>query len=162
MSVKASPEPGFFKALGGLWLLTWRAQLTSRRVLGGLVGLLAVPVLIYLATPSPEVWARHHGLPLGNPSVLLAGFKRRAARTGGSLTTQQQSDLTRILHEEFNRAETEWTQSGALEPSAERQYEVVEDCHNRVLQRVRPLLDNSQYAELQRYLQRQNRPPPGP
>ena len=75
-------RPGFFKALRGVWLFTWKSQLTWRKLPTGLLNLLALPVLIYITTFSTETWARRFHW-VGNPVVQLDSFTQRLGRSGG-------------------------------------------------------------------------------
>ena len=72
-------RPSFLLALRGIWLFTWRPQLTWQRFPLGVLMLLALPVLVYLTTPSPNagdaamdrwetLWARWERLPRAWPA----------------------------------------------------------------------------------------------
>lgn len=57
---KVNVRPGFAGALRGIWLLTWKSQLSWRRLPGRFGFLLVLPFLVYITVRSPEAWAHHH------------------------------------------------------------------------------------------------------
>lgn len=125
----------------------------------GLLGLLGLPALIFLTTDSPAGWLERHRLEMGNPAGFTSRFARQAARAGAALPPRLQLEVGRIVSEEFRRSEQEWDASTPPEALFERQREMKEKCHDRILERVRPLLDRRQLAEFRSY-QRRHRPAP--
>jgi hypothetical protein len=149
------PHPTFFRALRGVWLFTWRSQLTWRRLCWSGVGLLALPLLIYLTTSSPRAWAQSHGLHMGNPTVYLHGLARRLNRAGAPLQPAEQTALATIITEEFARAENDWETHASTEPNAEALREQKELCQDRIYQRAQTILAGKQLTELQTFQRRQ-------
>ena len=141
-------EPTFFGALRGVWLFTWRTQVAWRKFSLALLGLFALPLLIYLTTASPEAWIRNHQLSMGEPSAYLNNFSRRLVRARLPLQKEQRDALLKIITEEFGKAESEAAKLTA-ETSQERQDEQREDCYNLIRQRAKDILDDRQVAQLQ-------------
>src|ERR1019366_5339420 len=76
-------RPSFLLALRGIWLFTWRPQLTWQRFPLGVLMLLALPVLVYLTTPSTQRWGRRYG-SLGDPVGQVGAFPARRAAPAAS------------------------------------------------------------------------------
>jgi hypothetical protein len=146
--------PGFLSALRGVWLFTWKSQLTWRRLGIGLLSSLALPALIYLTTPSPQSWARSHRLQMGNPGTFLNGFAKRANRAGCPLQPKQRAELGTIVSEEFAKAEGQWETPATADPDWERQQQQSDACFEAILQRAGPVLEENQLAELRSFQQR--------
>jgi len=81
-------RPSFLLALRGIWLFTWRPQLTWQRFPLGVLLLLVLPVLVYLTTPSAQRWGRRHG-SLGNPADQVGAFASRLAHSKLPLRPEQ-------------------------------------------------------------------------
>jgi hypothetical protein len=152
------PVPSFFNALRGVWLLTWKGQLTWRRLGAAAVGLLALPVLIYLTTYTPAGWAESHRLQMGKPGGYVNGFSKRVTRLGVPLSAEQLAQLEQLVTEEFQQAERAWEGNATSEPTPEVQRERQQECYDRIAQRARSVLDQRQFTEFQNY-QRRHRPP---
>ena len=103
-------RPSFFSAVRGLWSLTWKTQLTLRRLPILALSLLAVPVLIYITTSPPRAWSKRQAL-FGDPGVQLNDFSRRLGKANLSIEPEQHAQLVRIMSEEYARAENEWRES---------------------------------------------------
>src|SRR5436189_3730951 len=99
-------QPTFFGGWLGIWLLTWKNQLTWRRVPVLLVSLLALPILVYLTTLSPQKWSQSHSWA-GNSPLQVHDFSRRLGRAGLALKPEQQAELQRVFTEEYSRADNE-------------------------------------------------------
>lgn len=136
-------RPTFFRALRGVWLFTWKSQLTWRKLLPGLFSLLGVPVLIYITTFSTETWARRFHW-VGNPVVQLDSFPQRLGRSGVELRPDQGTALLRIFAEEYGQAEADWSQKQTDETGASRQRLVIRAAHEKIRARARSLLDGNQ------------------
>src|ERR1700722_2863799 len=91
--------PGFFGALCGIWLLTWRSQLTLRRLPGQLGMLLVLPILIYMTVASPDAWARRN-VSLGDPFRELNTFARRLKKEKIPFQPKTREALGGILAQE--------------------------------------------------------------
>lgn len=149
----AQLTPSFFRALGGVWLFTWKSNLALGRLPGLLVTLFALPVVVCLTTLTAESWSRRHAV-MGNPGLKVTQFSGRLARAGVPLQPQQQAELDRIFREEFSRAERELTADSPNGVSVNRQKEAIQDCYARVQDRCRSLLDERQFAEYVAFEQR--------
>src|ERR1019366_9067036 len=128
-------RPSFLLALRGIWLFTWRPQLTWQRLPLGVLMLLALPVLVYLTTPSTQRWGRRQG-SLGNPADQVGAFAARMARSKLPLRPEQSSRLLTICQEEFARAQggagrEPETESG--ETSVNRQKAQIKAAYERIL-----------------------------
>ena len=137
-----------------MWLFTWKSQMTWQRLAAGAVGLFALPVLVYLTTPSPETWAQSHRLQMGSPAAYLNGYAKRVTRLGIPLQAQQREELTRIFTEEFRRAEDESAQRAVSDLTPESRSEDLEQCYESLLPRVRTVLDARQFSEFEKYQRR--------
>ncbi len=149
-------DPTFFRALSGVWLFTWRSQANWRRLSLSLLGMLSLPVLMFLTVPSLSSWERSHRVQMGNPARYLGTFAGRLDLATLPLQQDQHPQLLRIVTEEFRRIETESAGTRGRESTTERQRRQVEACNERILQRAQAVLDERQLAQLQSY-QRKNR-----
>ena len=136
-------RPGFFKALRGVWLFTWKSQLTWRKLPTGLLSLLALPVLIYITTFSTEAWARRFRW-VGNPVVQLDSFSQRLGRSGVQLRPEQASAVLKIFADEYAQAEADWSQKRSDETGASRQRLVIREAHDRIRARAQNVLEGNQ------------------
>jgi hypothetical protein len=148
------PVPSFFNALRGVCLLTWKSQLTRRRLGAAAIGMLALPVLIYMTTTTPAAWAQSHRLQMGKAGAYVNGFSKRLIRLGAPLQTQQLAQFNQIVTEEFRQAESAWESNGPSEPTPELLRERQDACYDRIAQRVRSFLDQRQLTEFQNYQRR--------
>ncbi len=156
-------RPSFLGALRGLWLLTWRSQLTWRQAPMLVAGLLALPVLVYITTPTSKAWSRGHSL-FAAPQRQLDEFTARLAAAHLPLGSEQAAQLRRIFTEEFERAMQDSPQTEALLSNPNREREQFRACYARIHERVKPLLDERQFARFQNFEQRrlveaERRPP---
>ena len=139
----SAPTPTFLAGLRGIWLFTWRPQLTWRKLPLLVLGLLAVPVLVYLTTPSPRNTA---WLPpsLGNPAARVREFAR-LARRDSPLQPEQEAQLRQIFNEEFARAEISSADTQSAEASVARQREEIKACYDRIRPRAQTVLNGAQF-----------------
>jgi len=154
--------PTFIGGLRGIWLFTWRTQFTWRRLMLGLTSLLALPILVYLTTSSPQDWARKHRPQVGNPGAFLNAVSRRLARANLPLLPKQKAELLVIISDEYARTENNWGNAQSQESSSERQRQEVEECHERIRTRAENVLDERQFAQFRTYQppNRFEKPPP--
>lgn len=154
LTVKAAtaprPAPGFLGALRGIWLFTWKPQLAWRRLPLLLLGLLALPVLVYLTIPSQRSGPRHDSA-LGNPAVWVSRFARQLDRANAPLSSEQQSRLLAIFSEEFARVESAPIEGLSSEAGAAREREEIKACHDRILTRAQTMLDDAQFARFRSF-----------
>ncbi len=146
-------KPSFIGALRGIWLFTWRSQLSWRRVPMGLVLLLILPALVYLTTSPPRGWSPRHSWA-ANPSGQLDGFSRRLGRYHLQLQPGQQAELLRIFEEEFEQANRELSAAQASELSVSQQSEQLKACYDRIFTRAQPILDEKQVAQFRTFQKR--------
>jgi hypothetical protein len=144
-------RPSFLLALRGIWLFTWRPQLTWQRLPLGVLMLLALPVLVYLTTPSPQRWGRRDG-SLGNPADQVGAFAARLARAKLPLRPEQSSQLLTVCQEEYARAQggasrERETESG--ETSVKRQKAQIKATYERIQTRAQTVLDEAQFERFQ-------------
>jgi hypothetical protein len=146
----ASPTPTFMAALRGVWLFTWKPQLAWRKLPLLVVGLLAVPALIYLTTHPPGGTAPR--LPsLGSPAAREHELARLFARRGSPLRPEQEAQLLQIFSEEFARAQqppAEIQPPGSVAP---RQREEIKACYDRIHLRAQTVLSEDQFDRYQRF-----------
>jgi len=143
-------RPSLFGALRGLWLFTWKSQLTWRQAPALLAGLLALPVLIYVTTPTSEAWLRGHS-PLVAPQRQLAEFARHLKLSHLPLRPEQHAQLRQIFTEEFARARKDLPQTEGLLSNPDEERERFRACYGRIEERVKPLLDEPQFARFHKF-----------
>src|ERR1041384_2195414 len=141
----AARRPGFFKALRGVWLFTWKSQLTLRRLPMGLLSLLALPVLVYITTFTTAKWARRFNW-VGNPVHSVEDILPRSRGARNQLLSGPAPELVRIFSEEYGRAEKEWRDNFSGETSASRQRKFISTAHDRIRDRARAILDDNQFS----------------
>jgi hypothetical protein len=151
---KIAAHPGFIGALRGIWLLTWRSQLSWRHLPGRVAILLVLPFLVYITTQPPEAWARRHS-GAGHPAPpQLNRLVKRLSDTPSPLRPQQQTDLTRIFAEEYASAEKELREAQSEENAevrSKRVHDAAAACAERILRRARDVLDESQFARFKSF-----------
>jgi hypothetical protein len=143
----AAAQPTFLLALRGVWLLTWKPQLTWRRLTMGIVGMLVLPALVYLTT-SPAIWSQSHSL-LGSPAQRFEELNRRLIKAGLPLRPDQSRQLRQAFTEEFARAESNRGDGQLLETSASARAEQVKACYERIHERAQNILDDRQFTKYQ-------------
>jgi hypothetical protein len=140
--------PNFFDALKSIWLLTWKSQWTWSRFLSRAGALLVLPALVLLTVVGPEKWAQRR-IDFGNPPAQVNSFSRRLERRKISIEPAQQENLTKILREEYSRAQGAWHED--LGESAEdrraRLKSLADDSGDKILDRATGVLDDSQMTE---------------
>jgi len=146
-------RPSFSGALRGVWLLTWKSQLGWRQAPMLVVGLLALPVLIYITTPTSEAWSRRHSL-FGAPQMQFLEFTQRLAAARLPLKPEQEAQLRQVFTEEFERARKDSPRVEASESNPDREREQFRACYARIHERVKPLLDERQFARFQNFERR--------
>jgi hypothetical protein len=126
-------------------------------------GLLVLPVLIYITTPTSEAWSRRHSL-FAAPRMQLEEFARRLTVSRLPLRPEQEVQLRQIFTEEFERARKDLPRTEALVSKPDLEREQFRACYARIRERVKPLLDERQFARFQNFesrkvLEAQRRPP---
>jgi hypothetical protein len=145
--------PTFISALRGLWLFTWKPQLTWRRVPVILLTLLVLPVLVVMTTAPREVWSRNYSL-LGHPPGQVKEFNRRLVRAHLSLKPEQQAQLQRVLTEEYARTENQWRELQSPDMTLQWQSEQIESCYKRVRAQAERFLDEQQMLHFENFQNR--------
>jgi hypothetical protein len=144
-------RPTFLGALRGIWLFTWKPQLTWGRLSLGVLVLLILPVLVYLTTPSTQRWGRHHAW-MGDPSGQAQAFASHLARAKLPLQPEQSSQILTICQEEFARARSTAggnTGTESPETGANRQKEQIQATYDRIQSRAQTVLDEPQFTRFQ-------------
>ncbi len=144
-------QPSLFRAWCGIWLLTWKSQFTWQRLPKILLGLLVLPVLVYITTSAPGNWAQTNAL-LGDPGMQANNFQTRLIRAKMPSDLEQFKQLKNIFHEEFTRAETAWPAGGA--GGVNGRNEKIEGCYQQIQTRAKAVLDDRQFAALQTFSQK--------
>jgi len=141
--------PSLLGAWRGIWLFTWRTQLTWRRAPLLLIWLLILPFLIWATVHSPQTWNRT-GLPLGDPNRQMYGFARRLARAQlPILKAEERSQLTEMMAGEYRRTLNDARSASGPETSVADQKAMIEACHTRIVEKARGLLEARQLREFQ-------------
>jgi hypothetical protein len=146
----APPPPTFLAGLRGIWLFTWKPQLAWRKLPLLVVGLLAVPALVYLTTPSLRSTTARQSL-LGNPAARAQELARLLSRRGPSLQPEQEAQLIQIFNEEFARAEKAASETQSAATSTTRQREEIKACYDRIHVRAQTVLNEAQFDRFQRF-----------
>jgi hypothetical protein len=137
-------NPSFVRTLRGVWLFTWKSQLTWRRAPAALARLLVLPFLVFITTLSSESWSARHSL-LGRPEDAVRTFTSELDRSA-RLNDEQAFQLRQIFREEFAQGEREARerQSNNLNPGW--QNDLIRDTYHRITPRARTVLDARQSA----------------
>jgi hypothetical protein len=146
-------RPSFLGALRGIWLLTWKSQLTWGQAPVLLAGLLALPLLVYITTPSSEAWSRRHSL-FAAPQMQFEEFARRLTVAHIPIQSAQDAQLRQVFTEEFERARKDSPRSEALVSNSDLEGEQFRACYARIEERAKSLLDERQFARFQNFERR--------
>lgn len=146
--LSARPKPNFWLTLRGIWLFTWKSQLTWRRLPWMVLGLLALPVLVYLTTSTPRAWAVRHS-PLGSSERFLRRVSHELARARVPLQPQEQAQLRKIVDEEFARTENRWLANVANGSDHRAQDDEIRACYKRINSRAQTVLTERQFSRFQ-------------
>jgi hypothetical protein len=143
-------QPGWRGALRGVWLMTWRSQLTLRRLPGQLGMLLALPLLVYMTMVSTEKWGRR-SVSLGEPSQELNTFTRRLAQKQIPLPPNAFESLLGILAEVNAQSESTWHEKDgeSAEDRRQRLEDHLAEWNSQILSRAKTVLDDRQYEVFQ-------------
>jgi ABC-type transport system involved in multi-copper enzyme maturation permease subunit len=141
-------QPSLFRAWCGIWLLTWKSQFTWQKLPKQILGLLLLPVLVYLTPMNPS----QNSTLLGDPGMQLNNFASRLLRAKTPLQPDQRTQLRQIFQDEFARTETAWL---ALEAgNSARRNEQIEAGYEKLQIRAKAILDERQFAALQTFCER--------
>lgn len=152
-------RPGFLRAWRGIWSFTWRTQFNMGRWPGLLVTLLAIPLLAYFTLETLKLLTTRYEWreqPRQQVEELKASLNAAQARLERGAGTK----ISQIILEEQNRlptAEPAAEAKGALpfsEEAIQEQIEQARACHERIAQRVRPLLNAKQFDLFQKLRER--------
>jgi hypothetical protein len=147
-----TPAPGFLGALRGAWHFTWKSQMTLKSLAITAVCLLALPLFLFLTTPSQRSWAEENLLfpqrasqpgEEGRPRFL--GFFLREL----DLHPLQEKTIAHIIATEQDRVNREWVAQAGSDISTNRQAALLRDYRERVNAEIIKLLDDGQYADYQ-------------
>lgn len=144
-------EPTFFRAWRGIWLLTWKNQLTWQKTPLQVLGLLVLPALIYITTWTAQKWAQRP-TPFSDAVGQANSFASRLIRPKIPLSPDQRTQLQQIFLEEFTRSEKEVRENEGKE--TEQGSEPVKACYERIQNRAQPILDAAQFTQLQSFARR--------
>jgi len=146
---KIVPHPAFLGALHGIWLFTWKSQLTWRRLPLSLACLLVLPVLVYFTMVSPESWVEHPSWAPSPPTQVDA-FARRLARSKLQLQPEQRRELLNIFTEEYQRESLASGDAVAADTAGEQ----IKACYDRIQKRAQTVLDGPQFAQFKQFSKR--------
>ncbi len=142
------PTPTFIQALRGVWLFTWRSQLTWKNVPVLIIALLVMPCLVYVTTKSPEEWTKIHSV-FGDPGGLVDQFSRRMARQDLELKPEQRAQMVQIFTEEFADAEAVLNGADFSAAGIERRGAVIQACYDKIRDRAQKTLTERQAERFQ-------------
>ncbi len=147
-AANASPPalPRFLAAWRGVWLLTWKAQLTWRRLPVRLAALLALPALVLITTRTSNSWGRWEA------KSFVSTLDRRLSGPGPRLTPDQQKQLNSIVSEQYAQAAAKLRDQSGQSAQERRQLwrEALDNCGELIVARARDshLVDGRQLAVL--------------
>jgi hypothetical protein len=146
-AVGTQTPPGLAGAFRGLWLMTWRSQLTLKQLPGRLAILIVLPFLVYITMISSGQWAQRP-VSFGDPRQELMRFSQRSKRDGIPLTPETSQSLGRILDEETLRGASAWQEKPgeSAEARAQRVKDYVGNWDSRILTRAKEVLDDRQFT----------------
>ena len=143
-------HPGFFRALGAIWLFTWKSQLAWRR-LGRTMLLLAVlPFLVWATVQSPEKWTSRGRLPLGEVNGQVGRISGRLGQSGVRPDSNLVAQLRVIYISEYDQAQKDYQAITSPETSIDQQRALIHQCHDRIRDRARAILDRGQMTQFER------------
>jgi hypothetical protein len=147
--------PGLAGALRGIWLMTWRSQLTLRKLPAQLGTLFVLPFLVYITMVSPETWAKRH-VSLGDSDAELNNFLGRLRREKIPIDPKVTEDLQRILSEANERSEKAWHEmpGESAESRRKRMDDLLAGWNKGILSQAKALLDARQYDQFKEIQQR--------
>lgn len=137
-------RPSFLGGLRGVWLFTWRAQMTWKRLPARLLLLLILPVLIFFSVKSHQEWKKRY-FWIGVPPQQLGDLARRMERTELTLTPEQAEKLLQIYREEYARADAARDEKRSAAEQEEQRVAEAKGAHERLLERARAVLDERQF-----------------
>jgi hypothetical protein len=126
-------------------MLTWRNQLTWRKVPMLVLSLLALPVVVYITTSSSIGWSQNHSL-LGGPNQRFEELSRRLTKGGVPLRPEQSTQLRRAFTEEFANAKAELSEDQPGENLGAQRAEQVKTAYQQIRERARGILDDRQFS----------------
>ena len=147
-------QPGFLAGLKGLWMLTWRSQVTWSKLPWALLGLMMLPALVYLTTMSEKRWREIHRFNMGDPGGFVSEYARRAQRARVPIDTELRNQMLVIVQDEFQRAETEVSQQQGTINNATRAA-AADLCYDQISERASSFLSERQMDLLREHSQRQ-------
>ncbi len=145
--------PTFLNAWRGLWLFTWRPQLSWRRLPLAIFLLLILPVLVFITTPPQGPWSRHRSL-MGEANMQFNDLARRLARAHAPLAPEQVSKLLPIFAEEFARAEEQARRLDPDDQLVDALAEQSKTCYQRIESRAKDILTERQLPAFQNFERR--------
>jgi hypothetical protein len=132
----------------GIWLLTWRGQLTWKRLVWRGLGLLVLPALAFITIPQSERAAIYHRL-LNDPTSDCQWIVNRMARGGRPpLAPENAAKLQGIFVEEYGRAEDAWRQVPPETVTSDQAEPIAQKCFENIRTRAKPLLNDEQNLHL--------------
>jgi len=149
--------PGLVGALRGVWLMTWKSQLTLRKLPAQLGTLFVLPVLVYITMVSPATWAKRH-VSMGDSDAELNNFIGRLRREKIPYQPKVRDDLQRLLSEANERSETAWHElpGESAESRRKRMDDLIAGWNKGILSQAKGILDDRQYEQFQNIQQRQH------
>lgn len=138
-------RPSLMGALRGMWAFTWKANMTWGRAVTVALGLLVLPALVFLTTPSMDKWSRRNSV-LGSSGRQVADLAQQLQQAGAPLSADQRKRIGRIFAEEFARAEKQLREAAPGQNTVNRQRDLIRDAYDHIYDRTRGLLTEGQFA----------------
>jgi ABC-type transport system involved in multi-copper enzyme maturation permease subunit len=151
--------PSFLGALRGIWLLTWKSQVAWRRLPGRILTLLALPLLVFITTQTPEAWARHHS-PIPHLVPPMGRLYRSLQEKHALLQREQKTELEAIFNEEYasiERVLRAGEATGWGEAAASARHQAIVNGGQLILNRTPDFLDDEQKARLETFVRNEEK-----
>lgn len=142
--------PTWMGLLRGIWLMTWRSQVTLRRLPWQVGMLLLLPLLVYITMYSQGEWAGRN-VYMGDSFQEVARLTHRLKRAGIPFDQNTRATLVAKLVEVNTHSDSTWIEiSGeSAEFRRNRLDEHIADWDRKTLARAKAILNDRQYQEFQ-------------
>lgn len=148
-----SVNPGWGGSWRGIWLLTWKAQASWRRIALRALSLLVLPALVWTSVVFSHE-SRGRGSALGQPEELATAFIQSLGRSGSTLSPEAEAQFRQIVNEEFARAREDGAREDAVPNAANTDQEALRAILQRIGTRTRDLLNARQMTRYENFCER--------
>jgi hypothetical protein len=144
---------GFLGVLRGIWLFTWKSQLTWRRLPLHLLLLLGLPALVYLTT-SIRAWTGGYGRGSGDPFAQYERFCRGLERADQEMDPDKDEKMQAIYVGELFQMSESQTENPRTPEAAQARTERLKACYERISKQAEAVLKKEQMVILENHIRR--------